>query len=86
MRAKPFQSPLDTPEPALLTDRGVNALAESFWASLKRECIRGRVFTTRAEARRAIFKWITWYNSKRLHSSLDHTAPITWEQQYRHAS
>jgi putative transposase len=63
-----------------------NAVAESFWASLKRECIQGRVFATRAEARRAIFRWITWYNSKRLHSSLDHTSPATWEQQYRQAS
>jgi len=63
-----------------------NAVAESFWASLKRECIQGRVFATRAEARRAIFKWITWYNTKRLHSSLDHTSPTTWEQQYRQAS
>ena len=63
-----------------------NAVAESFWASLKRECLQGRVFATRAEARRAIFRWITWYNSKRLHSSLDHTPPVTWEQQYRQAS
>ena len=63
-----------------------NAVAESFWASLKRECIQGRVFATRAEAHRAIFKWITWYNTKRLHSSLDHTSPTTWEQQYRQAS
>ena len=63
-----------------------NAVAESFWASLKRECIRGRVFATRAEARRAIFKWITWYNSQRLHSSLNHTPPFEWEQQHRQAS
>ena len=63
-----------------------NAVAESFWASLKRECIQGRVFATRAEARRAIFRWINWYNSKRLHSSLDHTPPVKWEQQYRQAS
>lgn len=63
-----------------------NAVAESFWASLKRECLHGRVFTTRAEARRAIFRWITWYNSKRLHSSLDHIPPIAWEQQYDQAS
>lgn len=63
-----------------------NAVAESFWASLKRECIQGRVFATRAEARRAIFRWITWYNSTRQHSSLNHTAPINWEQQYRQAS
>jgi putative transposase len=63
-----------------------NAVAESFWASLKRECIQGRVFATRADARRAIFRWITWYNTKRLHSSLDHTSPTRWEQQYRQAS
>jgi putative transposase len=63
-----------------------NAVAESFWASLKRECIRGRVFATRAEARRVIFRWITWYNTRRLHSSLDYTPPVKWEQQYRQAS
>ena len=62
------------------------SVAESFWASLKPECIRGRVFATRAETGRAIFTWITWYNSKRLHSSVDHTPPCSWEQQYRQAS
>ena len=63
-----------------------NSVAESFWASLKRECLQGRVFATRAEARRKIFTWINWYNSKRLHSSLDHTPPTRWDQQYRQAS
>lgn len=63
-----------------------NAVAESFWESLKRECLQGRVFATRAEARRKIFRWINWYNSTRLHSSLNHTPPIEWEQQYRQAS
>ena len=48
-----------------------NAVAESFWESLKRECVQGRVFATRAEARQAIFKWINWYNGTRLHSTLD---------------
>jgi len=63
-----------------------NAVVESFWESLKRECIQGRVFATRAEARRAIFRWINWYNTSRLHSSLDHIPPLEWEQQYRQAS
>ena len=63
-----------------------NAVAESFWESLKRECLQGRVFATRAEARRKIFRWINWYNSTRLHSSLNHTPPIEWEQQDRQAS
>jgi putative transposase len=63
-----------------------NAVAESFWESLKRECVQGRVFATRAEARRAIFKWINWYNTSRLHSTLDNIAPLEWEQQYLQAS
>ena len=63
-----------------------NAVAESFWESLKRECLQGRVFPTRAEARRAIFRWINWYNTTRLHTSLNSVPPIEWEQQYRQAS
>jgi putative transposase len=63
-----------------------NAVAESFWESLKRECIQDRVFATRADARRAIFRWLNWYNTSRLHTSLDGIPPIEWEQQYRQAS
>jgi transposase InsO family protein len=63
-----------------------NAVAESFWSSLKREAIQGQVFKTRAEARRAIFRWINWYNGTRLHTSLNGIPPIEWEQQYRQAS
>ena len=63
-----------------------NAVAESFWESLKRECIQGRVFATRADARRAIFKWINWYNTSRLHSTLNDVPPLEWEQQYLQAS
>src|ERR687891_1809873 len=51
-----------------------NAVAESFWESLKRECIQDRVFATRAEARRVIFRWINWYNTTRLHSTLNDIA------------
>jgi putative transposase len=63
-----------------------NAVAESFWESLKRECLQGRVFATRAEARRAIFRWINWYNTARLHTTLNGVPPLEWEQQYRQAS
>lgn len=63
-----------------------NAVAESFWESLKRECIQGRIFATRAEARRAIFRWINWYNTTRIHTTLDGVPPVEWEQQYRQAS
>jgi transposase InsO family protein len=63
-----------------------NAVAESFWESLKRECLYGKVFDTRAEARRAIFRWVNWYNTTRLHTSLNGVPPIEWEAQYRQAS
>ena len=60
-----------------------NAVAESFWSSLKRELVHRRRFTGRASARRAIFQWFNSYNSQRLHSSLRYQAPIAWENQYR---
>ena len=63
-----------------------NAVAESFWESLKRECLQGRMFATRAEARRAIFRWVNWYNTTRLHSTLNHIPPVEWEQNYQQAS
>jgi len=62
------------------------AVVESFWESLKRECLQGGAFATRADARRAIFRWINWYNSSRLHTSLGGVPPVEWEQQYRQAS
>jgi len=63
-----------------------NAVAESFWESLKRECIQDRVFATRAEARRAIFRWVNWYNTNRIHTTLGDLTPTEWEQQYHQAA
>ncbi len=60
-----------------------NAVAESAWSSLKRELVHRHRFATRAQARRAIFAWISTYNSRRLHSSLGFIPPIEWEHQYR---
>jgi len=52
-----------------------NAVAESAWSSLKRELVHRYRFTTRADARRAIFTWIATYNHRRLHSSLATSRP-----------
>lgn len=60
-----------------------NAVAEAFWATLKRELIDRYRFATRAQARRAIFAWINYYNRHRLHSSLDYRTPQSWETRYR---
>jgi transposase InsO family protein len=56
-----------------------NAMAESFWSSLKREVVDDAHFRTREEARKAIFEWIIWYNTERLHSSLDYMSPQEFE-------
>ena len=60
-----------------------NAVAESFWSSLKREVVHRYRFATRADARRAIFAWINRDNHRRLHSSLGYLPPVAWEQRYR---
>ena len=61
-----------------------NAVAESFWATLKRELVSRRRFATRPEARRAIIAWINHYNVRRLHSSIGNVTPIEWELRYAH--
>ena len=57
-----------------------NAMAESFWSSLKRELVDDTHFSTKEEARRAIFEWIIWYNHERLHSSLGYVPPREFEE------
>ncbi|MDV9203102.1 integrase core domain-containing protein, partial [Streptomyces sp. Wh19] len=42
-----------------------NALAESFWQGLKRETMYRRVFVTMSQARLEIFRWLTYYNTRR---------------------
>lgn len=59
-----------------------NAVAESFWATLKRELVHRCRFATRAEARRAIIAWLNHYNALRRHSSIGNISPIEWELRF----
>ena len=59
-----------------------NAVSESFWATMKREMVSRCRFETRAEARRAIIKWIDHYNGLRQHSSINNMSPIEWELRF----
>jgi transposase InsO family protein len=57
-----------------------NALAESFFATLKNELTDTRPWPSRAAAHTAIFEWIeSWYNLQRLHSSLGYRTPADYE-------
>jgi transposase InsO family protein len=57
-----------------------NALAESFFATLKNELIGTQPWPSRSAAHTAIFEWIeSWYNLHRLHSSLDYRSPADYE-------
>ena len=48
-----------------------NAMAESFFSTLKAELLSRRRFTSQEEARMASFSYIEgWYNPARLHSGL----------------
>ena len=57
-----------------------NAAMESFFSTLKTECVYPRKFATHAEARRSIFEYVeVIYNRVRPHSSLGYVSPETFE-------
>jgi transposase InsO family protein len=54
-----------------------NAAAESFLSTLKRELVRRFRWRTAKELKRGLFQWIeTWYNRRRLHSSIGYRPPV----------
>ena len=58
-----------------------NAVAESFFSSLKKERIRKRIYKTRDLARADIFDYIeVFYNRARRHSHLGDVSPEAFEQ------
>jgi putative transposase len=57
-----------------------NAVAESFFATLKKELIRNHVFDTRDNARAEVFEYIeVFYNRQRAHSLLGYATPHAFE-------
>ena len=57
-----------------------NAVAESFFSTLKKELVHQTKFATRTDARQAIFDYVeVFYNRQRRHSTLGYLSPATFE-------
>jgi len=60
-----------------------NAVAESFFGTLKLELVFREKYVTRDQARRSIVDYIEmFYNSNRRHSYLDYISPMEYETQW----
>ena len=58
-----------------------NALMESFFGTVKEECVERQTYQTRAEARSSVFEYLeVFYNRQRRHSSLGYVSPVIYEQ------
>jgi transposase InsO family protein len=60
-----------------------NAVAESFFGTMKTELIYLENFATREDAKTTIVEWIeVFYNRQRIHSTLNYCSPVQFEQDY----
>jgi hypothetical protein len=60
-----------------------NAVAESFFATLKKELIHRRSWPDREELRREVFDYIEiFYNATRRHSTLGMLSPVRYEERH----
>ncbi len=73
-----------TPSMGSVGDCYDNAVAESFFATLKVELLHRQPWPTRAAARLAIFEFVeVWYNRRRRHSTLGYRSPLEHEEMHR---
>lgn len=64
-----------------------NAVAESFFHTLKTELIHHQTFYTKAQANREIFEYIEiFYNRQRSHSANNYLSPVEFEELIRNQS
>jgi len=60
-----------------------NAVAESFFKTIKYECLLRYKFNSHEQLHKCIFEYLIWYNTKRLHSSLGYLTPLEKEMELR---
>ncbi len=60
-----------------------NAVAESFFGTLKNELVYHEDYRSRAQARQSVFEYIeVFYNRKRRHAFLNYMTPVEYEEKY----
>ena len=59
-----------------------NAPTESLWGSLKVGRLHGMQFETRRQAMDEVIDWLTFYNHRRLHSTLGYISPMRFENNW----
>jgi len=59
-----------------------NAPTESLWGRLKVGRLYGKRFATKREAMDEVISWLTFYNRRRLHSTLGYVSPMTFEERW----
>ena len=62
-----------------------NAPTECLWGRLKVGRLYGKTFATQREAMDEAIDWLTFYNHRRLHTTLDYVSPMRFEQNWRAA-
>jgi len=72
--------PRPAPQPPLDQHRSINAVAESFFASLKAEWVDHQDYVTHDIGHASVGEYIDrFYNPTRRHSHLDYVSPIEFE-------
>jgi putative transposase len=57
----------------------VNPTAVVSWGSLKVGRLYGKKFVTQRQAMDEVIDWLTFYNHRRLHSTLSYVSPMRFE-------
>jgi len=62
-----------------------NAVMESFFGSLKEECLGNTIYSSHEQARLSLFEYLeVYYNRQRRHSTLGYRSPLTYEHLGEH--
>lgn len=64
-----------------------NAVMESFFGSLKDECVEHSTYQSHEQARQSLFEYLeVYYNRQRRHSTLGYVSPLIYEQRKRQST